>query len=64
MKSPSQAAIEGELRRLKLDVVAHQRQIDTLWAGDAEMLRLLKAEESLLSKEIARLELQLRTSRQ
>lgn len=64
MKSPSHAAIESELKRLKLDVEAHDRQIDTLWAGDAEMLRLLKAEESLLSKEIARLQKQLKTSRQ
>jgi hypothetical protein len=63
MKSPSQIVIEGELKKLKLDVVAHQRQMDSLWSGDPDMLRLLKAEESVLSDEIARLRRELRTSR-
>jgi hypothetical protein len=63
MKSPSRTAIESQLKRLKLDVVAHHRQIDGLWSSDPDMLRLLKAEESVLSNEIARLKQELRTSR-
>ena len=63
MRSASQTAIEGELKKLKLDVVAHHRQMDSLWSGDPDMLRLLRAEESVLSNEIARLKRELRTSR-
>jgi hypothetical protein len=63
MKSPSQIAIECELKRLKVDVVAHHRQMDSLWSGDPDMLRLLRAEESVLSDEIARLKRELRTSK-
>lgn len=61
MKSPSQTALESELRKLKLDVVAHHRQMDCLWSRDPDMLRLLRAEESVLSGEISRLKRELRT---
>jgi len=63
VESSSHTAIEGELKRLKLDVMAHHRQMDGLWSGDPDMLRLLRAEESVLFDEIARLKKELRTSR-
>jgi hypothetical protein len=61
MKSPSQIAIEEELRKLKLDVVAHQRHIGSLGSRDFDMLSLLRAEKSVLLDEITRLKRELRT---
>jgi predicted nucleic acid-binding Zn-ribbon protein len=53
--------IAAELKRLRYDVAAHQRQIRK--TTDLEMVRLLKAEESILFEEIARLRSELRTLR-
>ncbi len=53
--------IAAELKKLRYDIAAHQRQIRR--TTDLEMLRLLKAEESILFQEIARLRSELRTLR-
>jgi hypothetical protein len=55
MECLSQIATENEIRRLKLEVVAHQRHIGTLRPRDPDMLRLLRAEKYLLRDAIARL---------
>ena len=57
----SASEMAAELRRLKLDILAHQRQIRN--TRDPDMLRLLKAEESILSEEVARLRSELATMR-
>jgi hypothetical protein len=53
--------IAAELKKLKYDIAAHERQIRR--TTDMEMLRLLKAEESILLLEIARLRSKLKSLR-
>lgn len=53
--------IVAELKKLKYDIAAHQKQIRR--TTDLEMLRLLKAEESILLLEIARLRSKLKSLR-
>ncbi len=60
MKSPSQAAVQSELNKLKLDVDVHHRQMGGLWSADPDMLMLLKAEQAMLTREIDRLKLELK----
>ena len=59
MRTPSQTATQDRLRRLRLDVDAHHRQMGGMWSADPDMLRLLKVEEAMLTREIARLEMDL-----
>lgn len=60
-RSRSYAAVVAEIRRIKNDLIAHQQQIDTLFAGDPDMLSLLKAEKVVLYDEMDRLRRRLGT---
>ena len=62
-KSILRKTIQDELHKLKADLAIHKGQVKNRWRGDSDMLSLLKSEEYVLVKEIARLEQELRATR-